>query len=509
MSPARTEFSIYDVNELEARKKYKKRQPSETTTRVIFGASGDLTRRKLVPALYNLYRKGRLPKTFSVVGNSRSKFSHDEWRNRVREGVEEFSGKSFDSSAWEKFSQMLWYVPGDASKNEELAELRAFLEDQENGDANRLYYLSVAPDLYVPITRNLGEQGMAKENQNWRRIVIEKPFGTDLKTARELNDEVHHVFEERQVYRIDHYLGKETAQNIMFLRFANAIFEPIWNRNYVDNVQITAIESVDVGHRGDYYDKSGVFRDMFQNHLLQLLTLIAMEPPASFDADLMRNEKMKLLKSVRTIEPLDTVSAQYQGYRDTPGVAPDSHTPTYGAIKLYIDNWRWQGVPFYLRSGKALNRKVTEIIVVFRQPPHRLFDNDHVSSFTSNSLSICVQPDEGIHLSFEAKEPDTAHNTRSVDMEFHYADSFGASAIPEAYERLLLDALLGDASLFSRSDSIEASWELMDPVIKAWETDSAAHPLSYPPGSWGPAEADELLNDDGRVWRVGCIHDDC
>jgi glucose-6-phosphate 1-dehydrogenase len=372
-----------------------------------------------------------------------------------------------------------------------------------------MYYLSVAPVLYVPIVRNLGTLGMSRDSENWRRIVIEKPFGTDLESARELNAEVHSVFEERQVYRIDHYLGKETAQNIMFLRFANAIFEPIWNRNYVDNVQITALESVDVGHRGDYYDKSGVFRDMFQNHLLQLLTLIAMEPPASFDADLMRNEKVKLLKSVRPIDPLDTVAAQYQDYLKTPGVTPESHTPTYGAIKLFIDNWRWQGVPFYLRSGKAANRKLTEISVAFREPPHRLFENGQPGHFTSNTLSICVQPDEGIHLTFEVKEPDTALDTRSVDMEFHYADAFGESAIPEAYERLLLDALLGDAALFSRSDSIEASWEIMDSVIQAWETDAAAQPLRYKRGSWGPAEADELLGDDGRVWRMSCIHEDC
>jgi glucose-6-phosphate 1-dehydrogenase len=482
---------------------------SAATSVVIFGASGDLTKRKLVPALYNLYLKKRLPESINIIGNSRTKFSHDEWRNRMREGVEEFSGKSFDKAAWDKFAPKLFYSPGDVSHEDEMRALLDFLNETEGDEANRLYYLSVAPDLYVPIVRNLGALDMAKASEVWRRIVIEKPFGTDLASACELNAEIHSVFDERQVYRIDHYLGKETAQNIMFLRFANAIFEPIWNRNYVDNVQITALESVDVGHRGDYYDKSGVFRDMFQNHLLQLLTLIAMEPPASFDADLMRNEKVKLLKSVRPIDPLDTVAAQYEDYRKTPGVAKDSHTPTYGAIKLFIDNWRWQGVPFYLRSGKAVNRKLTEISVVFREPPHRLFENGQPGHFTSNNLSICVQPDEGIHLTFEVKEPDTPFETRSVDMEFHYADAFGESAIPEAYERLLLDALLGDAALFSRRDSIEASWELMDPVIQAWETDAAAQPLIYKRGSWGPAEADELLEDDGRVWRMSCIHDDC
>ena len=481
---------------------------SESTTFLIFGASGDLTKRKLVPALYNLYLKDRLPENFIIVGNSRTEFSHEEWRNRMREGVTEFSEGSFDEAAWEQFAGMLWYVPGSAKQIEDMKELEGFLSEHENDTANRLYYLSVAPSLYVPIVRNIGELGIAREANGWRRIIIEKPFGTDLASARELNHEVHGVFEEGQVYRIDHYLGKETAQNIMFLRFANAIFEPIWNRNYVDNVQITAIESVDIGHRGDYYDESGVFRDMFQNHLLQLLTLIAMEPPASFDSELMRNEKAKLLKSVRPIDILNTVTGQYEGYRETQGVDPYSHTPTYAAIRLHIDNWRWQGVPFYLRSGKALKRKLTEISVVFRQPPHRMFDNGHVSDFTSNNLSICVQPDEGIHLSFEAKVPDTAYDTRSVDMEFHYDDNFGESAIPEAYERLLLDALLGDPSLFSRSDSIEAAWELIDPIIKGWESDGASEPVPYKRGSWGPSEADELLAEEGRVWRIGCIHDE-
>lgn len=477
---------------------------SDSTTIVIFGASGDLTWRKLVPALYNLRLKGRLPGEYNIVGNSRTKYSHEEWRDRMRDGVNEFSGSSFDEDEWEAFSQHLWYVPGSANEEADLEKIDKFLQEKENGEANRLYYLSVAPSLYVPIVRNLGSLQLAGQENGWRRLIVEKPFGTDLASAHELNDEIHKVFEENQVYRIDHYLGKETAQNIMFLRFANAIFEPIWNRNYVDNVQITAIESVDIGHRGDYYDSSGVFRDMFQNHLLQLLTLIAMEPPASFDPDLMRNEKVKLLKSVRPIEIFDTIAGQYEGYRDTEGVAPHSHTATYAAMKLQIDNWRWQGVPFYLRSGKALKRKVTEISVMFRQPPHRMFDNNHVSIFGSNSLSICVQPDEGIHLTFEVKEPDTAHDTRSVDMEFHYADSFGESVIPEAYERLLLDALLGDPSLFSRSDGIEASWELIDPVIDAWESDGSAEPAPYRRGSWGPTGADELLADDGRAWVIGC-----
>lgn len=479
----------------------------EATTIVIFGASGDLTKRKLVPALYNLYLKERLPEVFNVIGISRTKFSHEEWRDKQRENVEEFSENTFDDDKWKTFAEHLWYVPGSANEIDDMREVDKFLKELEEDAANRLYYLSVAPDLYIPIIENLGELNMARDGKGWRRIVVEKPFGTDLESAHALNDSVHAVFDEHQVYRIDHYLGKETAQNIMFLRFANAIFEPIWNRNYVDNVQISVLEEVDVGHRGGYYESSGVLRDMFQNHLLQLLTLIAMEPPSSFEADAVRNEKTKVLQAVRPIDMFDTVCAQYTGYKDLKGVEPDSQTPTYAALKLNIDNWRWQGVPFYLRSGKALERKITEIVVVFRQPPHSMFDNGTNSNFAPNVLSICVQPDEGIHLSFEAKVPDSARRTHSVNMEFHYDNSFGENAIPDAYERLLLDALVGDAALFTRSDGIEMSWKLMDPVIKGWESDEAPQLAAYEPGSLGPMEADELLAHDGRVWRLGCIHD--
>ena len=481
---------------------------SQSTSVLIFGASGDLTKRKLVPALYNLYIKERLTGNFNIVGNSRSKFSHEEWRSRVLEGVREFSGNSFDEDAWRVFAEHLWYVPGSAQDVDDLTELKAFLEEKEGGAADRLYYLSVAPNLYVPIIKNVGRLDMARDEGCWRRIIVEKPFGVDLRSAHELNDEIHSVFEENQVYRIDHYLGKETAQNIMFLRFANAIFEPIWNRNYVDNVQISVLEQVDVGHRGGYYDSSGVLRDMFQNHLLQLLTLIAMEPPSSFEADAVRNEKTKVLQAIRPIDLFDTICAQYKGYKDLEGVAPGSQTPTYAALKLNIDNWRWQGVPFYLRSGKALKRKVSEITVVFRQPPHSMFNNrENGGNFTPNILSICVQPDEGIHLSFEAKVPDSARRTKSVNLEFHYADTFGECVIPEAYERLLLDALLGDPGLFTRSDTIEVSWKLMDPIIRMWETDKARPLATYEHNSWGPVEADELLAKGGHIWRLGCLHE--
>ncbi len=478
-------------------------EKNDPFTMIIFGATGDLTERKLIPALFSSFRKGRLP-AFNVVGFARRDWSHDFFRQHLQTSVQEIAADSYDPEAWEPFQSRLWYFRGNLDNAVDFENLRAYLGQLEDGPTNRLYYLATAPSFFVPIVKNLGNAGMAREpDHGWRHVVIEKPFGHDLASAQELNDAVHGVFREHQVYRIDHYLGKETAQNILYLRFANTIFEPIWNRNYIDNVQITVTESVDVGHRAGYYDTAGVVRDMFQNHLMQLLALVAMEPPASFAADAIRNEKVKLLTSVRPIALPDTVRAQYAGYRTSEGVAEGSQTATYAALKLYVDNWRWQGVPFYLRSGKALTRKNSEIVIQFKKPPHLMFEGLDDGDFTSNVLSICIQPDEGIHLKFEAKVPDQ-RNTDSVDMEFHYQSSFGGSSLPDAYERLLLDAIRGDASLFTRSDGIEAAWCLVDPILIGWGSPDAPPMSEYEPGSRGPAAADELLARDGRVWRHGC-----
>lgn len=473
-------------------------------TIVIFGASGDLTHRKLVPALYNLFRKNRLAANTRIIGVARRPWDDPYFRRGLCESVQEHSVETFDPHTWQLFEPMLSYFRANLNQVEDFIGLAAYLSTVEEQPANRLYYLAIGPNLYEQTVKCLGEAGLAEENSGERSVVIEKPFGRDLESARRLNNTVHSVFNEDQVFRIDHYLGKETAQNILFFRFANTIFEPVWNRRYVDHVQITVSESVDVDHRAGFYDSTGVLRDMFQNHLLQLSTLIAMEPPASFEADALRNEKVKVLSAIRPIEVGDTVLGQYRGYQETEGVQPNSKTATFGAIKFYIDNWRWQGVPFYIRSGKALKKKTSEITVVFQSPPHIMFNLPQKTAMTPNILSMCIQPDEGIHLKFETKLPDSGQMTRSVDMEFHYRESFGGKPLPDAYERLLLDALHCDASLFARSDEIENAWRIIDPVVSIWENSPDLRPFLYEKGEWGPVEAEKLMSRSNRKWRFGC-----
>jgi glucose-6-phosphate 1-dehydrogenase len=472
---------------------------------IIFGASGDLTHRKLVPAIFNQYRKEKIPHELNIVGVSRTPMSHEQFRGEMYSGTLELAKMECEKQEWDDFAGHLWYLPGDAKKNEDYLALDEFLKELESGPSNRLYYLATAPGLFSVIVDELGSSGLARSDEGWRRVVVEKPFGHDLKSAIELNAALHRVFQEDQIYRIDHYLGKETAQNILYFRFLNTIFEPVWNRNYISHVQITVSEEVDVGHRAGYYDQAGVVKDMFQNHLLQLVTLVAMEPPYSFNADAVRNEKVKVLKAVRPIDAMDTVRGQYEGYRDLEDVPSDSQTPTFAAMKLHLDNWRWQGVPFYLRSGKALHTKTSEIVIEFKPPPHVMFPLPEDYPMTPNFLSLCIQPDEGIHLRFETKVPDTQQETRSVDMDFHYRDSFAGKRLPDAYERLLVDAMMGDASLFTRSDEIEEAWRIIDPILQTWDEHPDAPQLqSYPVGSWGPEEADTFIARAGLVWRLGC-----
>jgi glucose-6-phosphate 1-dehydrogenase len=478
--------------------------PAPACAIVIFGASGDLAQRKLIPALYNLACENRLSPATHVVGVARSDMTDDGFRNRLREGVETHSRLSEDLP-WEGFARRMFYLSGhydDPATYRRLEETLCHLDRTAGTAQNRLFYLSTPPTLYPVIVERLGKAVLNDSEPGWTRLIVEKPFGRDLASSNRLDEQIHAAFRERQVYRIDHYLGKETVQNLLTFRFANTIFELMWNRNYVDHVQISMTESVGLEHRAGYYDRAGVVRDMFQNHLLQLLTLVAMEPPVTFNSKELRDEKVKVLQAIRPPQLADGVWGQYIGYRQEQDVDGHSATPTYMALKLFIDNWRWKGVPFYVRTGKKLTRKTTEITLQFKQVPHLLFADSQ--DLVPNRLSLFIQPNEGMHLNFEIKVPGAGMSTRSASMEFRYEDLFGQDVLPDAYERLLLDAVQGDSSLFARSDEIQRAWEIVDPILTAWETHKSPPLTFYYPGTWGPAEADRMMHNDDRMWLDHC-----
>lgn len=487
---------------------------------VIFGANGDLTKRKLLPALYRLTYDRRMPAGFAIVGNSRTPMSDEQFRNKMRDAIKEFLDDTpFDETLWADFAQSLFYVPGDLGdiKVYEAMSMKLEVLERERGtNGNALFYLSTQPSHYETAIDGLGTVKLNGGN-GWRRIIVEKPIGHDLASARRLNQCLSEVFDESQIYRIDHYLGKETVQNVLAFRFGNGIFEPLWNRRYVNNVQITAAESIGVEGRGAYYQEAGALRDMIQNHLLQVMSTVAMEAPPLFGADSVRDERAKVLRSVRVLKreevPLYSVAGQYgpaqvgnetiPGFRQEEGVSPDSQMDTYSAVTIFIDNWRWAGVPFYIRTGKRLPKRVTDIAIRFNPAPHSPFARtreDLGRSLRPNLLILRIQPEEGISLRFLSKHPGEGMNLRPVSMDFNYGTSFGVRS-PSAYETLLVDAMVGDATLYTRQDMVEASWQVVQPILD-WR---ATHPQNFPnyeAGTWGPKEADQMLARQGHTWRV-------
>ncbi|OUE27729.1 glucose-6-phosphate dehydrogenase [Clavibacter michiganensis] len=481
---------------------------------IIFGVTGDLSRKKLMPAVYDLANRGLLPPGFALIGFARRDWEDQDFEQVVYEAVKQYSRTKFDEDVWRQLAQGIRFVQGTFDDDEAFQTLKEITEelDRERGTmGNHAFYLSIPPKSFPLVTEQLRRSGLADQKEgHWRRVVIEKPFGSDLKTARELNAVVESVFPPDSVFRIDHYLGKETVQNILALRFANQLYEPLWNANYVDHVQITMAEDIGVGGRAGYYDGIGAARDVIQNHLLQLLALTAMEEPVAFDASSLRDEKEKVLSAVRLPKDLSTATARGQyaggwqggeevvGFLDEDGMDPESLTETYAAMRLDINTRRWSGVPFYLRAGKRLGRRVTEIAVVFKRAPQNLFAEDQTSALGQNALVIRVQPDEGVTIRFGSKVPGAGMQVRDVTMDFGYGHAF-TEASPEAYERLILDVLLGDPPLFPRHQEVELSWKILDPIEEFWRTQG--QPEQYRPGTWGPASADELLARDGRTWR--------
>ncbi|MBI3106934.1 MAG: glucose-6-phosphate dehydrogenase [Candidatus Rokubacteria bacterium] len=492
-------------------------RPAGPCAIVIFGAAGDLTKRKLLPALYNLKVNGLLPQELAIVGVTRKEKSHEQFRAEQSQDMRDFATQAVDESLWGELRQGLYYQAGEFTDPATYPKLAALLEEvarTHRTGGNVLFYLAVPPSVFAEIAERLGAAGLLREAGGaWRRVIIEKPFGRDLESARALNARIGGVLKESQVYRIDHYLGKETVQNLLVFRFANGLFEPIWNRRYIDHVQIKVAETVGVEDRGNYYETAGVLRDVIQTHMFQLLALVAMEPPISFEPDAVRDEKVKVLRAIRPMTPGEVlqqaVRGQYgkgrlgdqpvPGYRGEPKVSPTSATETYAAVKLFVENWRWAGIPFYLRSGKRLPTRDTEIMIQFRQPPLMLFEEAAARQIDPNRLVLHIQPDEGIEIQIKAKRPGPAVALTTVKLDFSYKD-FGGTGATTGYERLLHDSMVGDGTLFHRADMVEAAWTVATPILDLWQSLPPRDFPNYPAGSWGPAAADELIQRDGRTW---------